>query len=91
MMSFNITGFGKVSKNVCADPAITIGAKSLYSLLCCYRNNESNTCNPGIKRLSDELNAGQSTVKRWMKELKDAGIVSRSQHRHQSSITQILK
>jgi DNA-binding MarR family transcriptional regulator len=85
-------GFGKVSKEVLADPSLSPGAKSLYALLCCYKDSITNTCNPGINRLSDELNAGHSTIKRWLKELKAAGIITRSQlDQRSTSVTVILK
>lgn len=84
-------GFGKVSKAVLTDPSISTGAKSLYALLCCYKNT-ANECNPGINRLSDELNIGYSTCKRWLKELKDKEIISRTQDDQRStSKTIILK
>lgn len=84
-------GFGKVSKPVLTNPTISPGAKALYSLLCCYKNKQ-NSCNPGINRLADELNVGYSTIKRWLKELKDAGIIQRSQKEQRStSETIILK
>lgn len=84
-------GFGKVNKQILTDPSISPGAKSLYALLCCYKNKD-NECNPGLNRLSDELGIGYSTTKKWLKELKDAGVISRSQEDQRStSITVILK
>lgn len=84
-------GFGKVSKTVLTNPMLSAGAKALYSLLCCYKNQQ-NICNPGINRLADELNVGHSTVKRWLKELKDAGVIQRSQtDQRATSITVILQ
>lgn len=84
-------GFGKVSKEVMTDPSISPGAKSLYSLLCCYMD-KSRSCYPGIKRLSEELYVTPSTIKRWMNELKKAKIISRTQEdKTKTAVTFILK
>ena len=82
-------GFGKVNKAILADPSISPGAKSLYALLCCYKNSD-NVCNPGLNRLSDELGIGYSTCKKWLKELKDKGIISRSQVDQRSTSTTVI-
>jgi DNA-binding MarR family transcriptional regulator len=83
--------FGKVNKSVLTDPEISSGAKALYALLCCYKDSE-NICNPGITRLAEELNIGYSTCKKWLKELSDKKIISRSQKDQRStSETIILK
>lgn len=84
-------GFGKISKKVMTDPSISTGAKSLYALLCCYKNAD-NECNPSINRLADELGIGYSTCKRWIKELKEKEIITRSQTDQRStSKTIVLK
>ena len=82
-------GFGKISKSVLADPTLSPGAKALYALLCCYKNKE-NVCNPGINRLAEELNVGYSTIKRWLKELRDNGIISRNQVDQRSTSTTVI-
>jgi hypothetical protein len=81
--------FGKVSKDVLSDPNITHGAKSLYALLCCYMDQDR-TCYPGIDRLSTEMNVGQSTIKRWLSELKQAKVIDRAVRGFRNSYTTII-
>lgn len=81
--------FGMVNIQVMADPTISVRAKSLYGLLCCYKN-EHNICKPDIKLLSDKLNVGQSTIYRRLKELKDAGVISWSQFKLRSTYTTVI-
>lgn len=71
-------GFGKVSKKVMTDPSLSHGAKSLYSLLCCYMDRHR-VCYPGIQKLGEDLGVTSSTVKRWMTELRSRGIIKRTQ------------
>lgn len=83
--------FGKVSKDVMTDPSISHGAKSLYSLLCCYMD-KSKICYPGIKKLSEDMSVSSSTVKRWLEELQDKKIITRSSKSEvRTTVTTILK
>jgi pyocin large subunit-like protein len=64
--------------NVYADNTLSPYAKALYGLLCCY-SDKNRECFPGIARLAWEMGVDRRTVQRWMRELKDAGIVLRDE------------
>jgi len=68
--------YGIVDHEVITDPNISVQAKGLYSVLCCYAN-ANRICWPSISRLADDTNSSQRSVKRWLKELKDSKIVHR--------------
>ena len=68
--------FGIVMHEVCTNPNLSVQAKGLYSILCCYANKERQ-CWPSISRLADDLDSGQSSVDRWIKELKQHKYVQR--------------
>lgn len=68
--------FGVVKHQVMTDPAVSVSAKALYALLCCYADKER-VCWPSISRLADELDSGQSSVNRWIKELKQHKYIKR--------------
>ena len=61
--------FGIVNREVITDPDLSIGAKTLYSVLCCYANKQR-TCFPSISTLADDTGSSQSSIDRWIKELK---------------------
>ena len=85
-------GFGKVNKAVISDPALSVAAKTVYSLLCCYADNYSKECYPSVETMADELNLSQSTVKRRLQELSKKSIIERySQGKNCSFRTRILK
>jgi len=65
----NQNRFGIVKHEVISDPSVSIGAKALYSLLCCYADKQRQ-CWPSISTLADHLDTSQSSVNRWIKELK---------------------
>jgi DNA-binding MarR family transcriptional regulator len=58
------------------DPNLSVSAKALYAVLCCYAN-KNRLCWPSISTLADDLNSGQSSVKRWIKELKSHNYIMR--------------
>ena len=59
--------FGIVTHQVMTDPSVSVSAKALYAVLCCYANKERQ-CWPSISRLADDLDSGQSSVKGGSKE-----------------------
>jgi DNA-binding IscR family transcriptional regulator len=69
--------FGIVSKNVLDDPQLSIQAKGLYSLLCTYANKQRE-CFPSRNTLADQLNISVRYVDTLIKELKNAGCMTRT-------------
>tara|TARA_R110001632_G_scaffold11589_1_gene41564 strand:- start:462 stop:719 length:258 start_codon:yes stop_codon:yes gene_type:complete len=72
----NSKRFGIVKHQVMTDPAVSVSAKALYAVLCCYANKERQ-CWPSVSRLADDLDSGQSSVNRWIKELKQHKYIQR--------------
>ena len=70
------TKFGIVNFIVLSDPELSIQAKGLYSLLCCYANKKR-TCYPSISTLADLMNISTRTTDRKIRELKDRNYLSR--------------
>ena len=68
--------FGIVNREVITDPNLSIGAKALYSVLSCYANKQR-TCFPSISTLADDTGSSQSSIDRWIKELKTYKYVKR--------------
>ena len=68
--------FGIVSSNVILDPDITLQSKALYATLACYANKQR-TCFPSISTLADDLGSSQSSIDRWIKELKEYKYIER--------------
>jgi len=68
--------FGIVSRKVITDINLSVQSKALYSLLACY-SNKDRTCFPSISRLADDLGSSQSSIHRWIKELKHYQYIKR--------------
>jgi hypothetical protein len=68
--------FGIVNREVITDPNLSIGAKTLYSVLSCYANKQR-TCFPSINTLADDTSSSQSSIDRWIKELKTFKYIKR--------------
>lgn len=83
--------FGKVSRSVIENPAISLGAKTVYSLLTCYMSKQR-TCYPSVKTIAESLDIGESTVKRYLRELVQHNIIERSPREYkQSYLTTVIK
>lgn len=74
--SKKIGRFGIVPYNVISDPNLSVQAKCLYALLCCYANKERK-CFPKKTTLADELNVSFDTIKRYLRELKANNYIKR--------------
>ncbi|MDB5117010.1 MAG: hypothetical protein JWQ79_2502 [Mucilaginibacter sp.] len=70
--------FGTVEKEVIGHPEIGVGAKTLYSLLCCFKNS-LDECFPSNALLANHLGCSEKTISRYFKELFDWGITTRRQ------------
>lgn len=72
--------FGIVNYNVMTDPEVSIQAKGLYALLCCYAN-KSRTCYPSISTLADLSNKSTTQISVYIKELKKHNYIKRVGHK----------
>ena len=68
--------FGIVSHNVMTDPELSVQAKCLYALLCCYANKERK-CYPKKATLADQLNVSIDSIKRYLRELRTKNYIKR--------------
>ena len=68
--------YGIVNRSVITDPQISVGAKALYAVLCCYANKHR-ICWPMISTLADDLGSSQSSVDKWIRELKNHNYIER--------------
>ena len=59
--------FGIVNYDVMTDPEVSLQAKGLYSLLCCYAD-KSRTCYPSISTLADISNKSTTQISVYIKE-----------------------
>ncbi len=68
--------FGIISFKVMSDPDLSVQAKCLYALLCCYANKERK-CFPKKTTLADHLNVSFDSIKRYLRELKAKKYIKR--------------
>mgnify|MGYP003111078904 FL=1 len=68
--------FGIVSYDVISDPELSRNAKAIYTVLAVHCNKER-TCFPSNSTMADLLNVSYSTIKRGIKELKQAKCITR--------------
>lgn len=54
---------------------ISTGAKLTYAMLLKYAR-EQDECFPGQDTLAQEMGNGERSVRRWLKELEDVGLIS---------------
>jgi len=54
---------------------ISVGAKLTYAMLLKYAR-EMDECFPGQERLANGMGNGERSVRRWLKELEEAGLIS---------------
>jgi len=71
--------FGVVDKDVVGHPELSMGAKALYSLLCCFKSKTLDQCFPSNTLLAEHLGCNERSVTRYFKELNEWGITSRRQ------------
>jgi Mn-dependent DtxR family transcriptional regulator len=69
--------FGIVSYNVITDPELSTNAKAIYTVLAVHCNKRR-TCFPSNGTIADLLNVSYSTIKRGIRELKDAKCINRN-------------
>lgn len=81
--------YGLVSNTVVREPNICLRAKGLYAYLATYANSD-NELTVSIDRIANECGITQSTVKRILEELKQAGIIERVKRGQKESYKTIL-
>jgi hypothetical protein len=54
---------------------ISVGAKLTYAMLLKYAR-ELDECFPGQKRLAKDMGNGERSVRRWIKELENVGLIN---------------
>ena len=85
-------GFGQVSNVVMKDPTISVRDKAIYAYLSIYADASSNLLFVSVNKIASEMNVTPSTIKRSLKSLLSAGVISRySKGIGQSYITILLK
>ena len=62
--------------SLCSHPGLTQGAKLLYGRLALYAGRNGR-CFPSLDSLATDMAVDLATVKRWLKELTDARLISR--------------
>lgn len=70
--------YGIIDNEVMFDQNITFQARALYALLCAYADDQYQ-CHPGNERLARDLGCSEKTITRYIKELKEKGIIKRYQ------------
>ena len=68
-------GWTGVPNFILESAEISAGAKLTYAMLLKYAR-EQDECFPGQDRLGRDMGHGERSVRRWLKELKKAGLVS---------------
>ncbi len=67
-------GFTKVPNFILRDPNLTIGAKTIYSLLLSYAWH-NDLCFPGQDRLAKDVCMGIASINRFVKELEACSLI----------------
>lgn len=73
----NSGGFGMVSREVMADPELSMKEKGLYAYLATYANGSTNELTVSVNRMCAELGVTQATVKRSLKLLEQRNVIQR--------------
>ena len=68
-------GWTGVPNFILENKEISAGAKLTYAVLLKYAR-ELDECFPGQDRLARDMGHGERSVRRWLKELEQAGLVS---------------
>lgn len=77
-MGKELRDFGIVFRSVACNNKLSYGARTLYSILCTYRDKSTNTCFPGTNLLKDALGTTNRTrINDWLQELEDVKAIRR--------------
>ena len=69
-----LRGFTQLPNFILRDPSISIGAKTIYSLLLSYAWH-NDLCFPGQDRLAKDVGMGIASVNRFIKELESCSLI----------------
>lgn len=75
--------FAKAYTKLLRDPSISPGAKALYCVLKSYADANSH-CHPATATLADNLGVNRKTAVKWLRELEDSRIITRTPRYRQS-------
>jgi hypothetical protein len=67
-------GFTQIPNFILRDPNVSIGAKTVYSLLLSYAWH-NDLCFPGQDRLAKDVGMGIASVNRFIKELEGCSLI----------------
>lgn len=67
-------GFTQIPNFLLTNKELSVGAKLTYAMLLKYAWHES-ACYPGQAKLADDMGAGERSVRTYLKELEDAGLL----------------
>jgi hypothetical protein len=67
-------GFTQIPNFILRDPKLSIGAKTIYSLLLSYAWH-NDLCFPGQDRLAKDVGMGLASVNRFVKELEALSLI----------------
>lgn len=67
-------GFTQVPNVVLTNKTISVGAKLAYAMLLKYSWSDD-ACFPGQQKLADDMGAAERSIRSYLKELEDAGIL----------------
>jgi len=67
-------GFTQIPNAILRDPDLSIGAKITYGLLLSYAWG-ADSCYPGQERMASDMGGGERSVRRYMSELTEAGMI----------------
>lgn len=68
-------GWTGVPNFILESKEISVGAKLIYAMLLKYAR-EMDECFPGQDRLAKDIGNGERSVRRWLKELQEVGLVT---------------
>ena len=73
--------WGRVYQDIVRDPSLSLGAKGLYAYFCSF-SDERGKCFPPIETIRLEIPLANKTYYRYLKELRDAGIITIEKVKH---------
>jgi hypothetical protein len=68
-------GFTQVPNYVLTDTRLSFGARLTYAILLSYAWNKG-SCFPGQKRVAEDLGVSDRTVRTYLHELEELGLIS---------------
>lgn len=67
-------GFTQVPNYILTKPELSVGAKLAYAMLLKYAWTD-NACYPGQAKLAEDMGSGERSVRRYLDELEEAGLL----------------